>query len=899
MSPKRFRQVEDLYQLAREASAAERAALLARADPELRREVETLLRVPSRGGYLDQPAIQNASQFLSDSTVTVTEMTSGVRLGPYQIEHKLGEGGMGEVFRAVDTRLGRAVAIKTTREQFSARFEREAHAIASLNHPHICTLFDVGPNYLVMELVEGETIAQRLKQGPMPVDTVCRYGLQIAAALVEAHSKGIVHRDLKPGNVMIAKSGVKVLDFGLAKSGRDETVTGSHMVIGTPAYMAPEQREGKPADARSDIYSFGCMLSEMSTGSRVSTQRKRLAVPQLEKIVARCLEVDPARRWQSATEVERELAAVLARGSRRKRVLLAAMGAAALAMVGVAGWYFGAPKRPVTSPSEYVQITDFSDAASAPALSQDGRMVTFFRGGTAFSTREQIYVKLLPDGQSTQITNDPRLKYNPVFTPDGAHVAYTVRDTEQPPFWNTWIVPVTGGASTKLMSNAAGLNWIGKNRILFSEVMTGTVGHMGLVTSEESRAGEREIFFPAHQRGMIHYSYLSPDQKSILAVEMNPPGGWDPCRLLPMDETSKVVQAEGRRIGPSAPCAAAAWSPDGKWMYFNAQTDGASHIWRQRFPDGTPEQITMGPSEEQGLAIAPDGKSLITSVGVRKSSVWLHDVGGEHQLSPEGFAKSPKFSDDGKRVYYLLRKSTSDGAELWVTERDSGMSHSALPAVSMIDFDISHDEHQVAFTARKGSGFAIFIAPLDRSSAPRRVTDDGDKVGFGRPGQLIFRQTKAPSNYLARVRTDGTGLEHILDKTISDFGFVSPDGNWVTVTGIGGVVGTTAVSLTDRTRKAICSIYCLPRWSADRLYLYAAMNPTPTQAKPTMVLPIPKGATFPALPSDGLGPNVGEGPPGPGIAKIQQDWAAPGPDLQTYAFVKSEFVGNLFRIPLH
>jgi serine/threonine protein kinase len=222
MSPDRFRQIEELFQSAREAAAGDRAALLAKADPELRREVELLLREPTRSGFLDRPAIQNASQLLDDTAATVTEMASGARLGPYQIEHKLGEGGMGEVFRAIDTRLGRAVAIKTTREQFSARFEREARAIASLNHPNICTLHDIGPNYLVMELVEGETIAQRLKQGPMPVEMVCRYGLQIAAALVEAHGKGIVHRDLKPGNVMIAKSGVKVLDFGLAKSGQDE-----------------------------------------------------------------------------------------------------------------------------------------------------------------------------------------------------------------------------------------------------------------------------------------------------------------------------------------------------------------------------------------------------------------------------------------------------------------------------------------------------------------------------------------------------------------------------------------------------------------------------------------------------------------------------------------------------
>src|SRR5580700_819080 len=254
MTPERFHQIEELYHAAREGTPDERVALLAQTDPELRREVESLLAQGTGGEFLEQPAGENAAELLEDATFTV--VAAGLCLGPYRIESKLGEGGMGEVFRAVDTRLGRAVAIKIAHEGFSSRFEREGRAISSLNHPHICTVYDVGPNYLVMELVEGETIAARLKSGPLPVKNAHLYASQIAAALAEAHGKGIIHRDLKPGNIMIAKSGVKVLDFGLAKSGTDETATASHMLLGTPAYMAPEQREGKPADARADIYSF-------------------------------------------------------------------------------------------------------------------------------------------------------------------------------------------------------------------------------------------------------------------------------------------------------------------------------------------------------------------------------------------------------------------------------------------------------------------------------------------------------------------------------------------------------------------------------------------------------------------------------------------------------------------
>src|ERR1700745_1759306 len=317
MNPERFQRIEELYHAARERTAEERAALLAQADPEVRREVESLLAQRTGDEFLERPAIQNDQKVPEDSAVTA--LTAGICLGPYRLESKLGAGGMGEVYRAVDTRLGRAVAVKIAQKEFIERFEREARAISSLNHPHICTLYDVGPNYLVMELVDGETIAARLKSGPLPVKTAHLYASQILAGLAEAHKKGIIHRDLKPGNIMIAKSGIKVLDFGLAKSGKDETITASHMVLGTPAYMAPEQREGKLADARSDIYSFGCVLYEMLTGARVAFQRRRILSRKLEKIVSHCLQEDPGLRWQSAAELERELASVSATGSRGNR----------------------------------------------------------------------------------------------------------------------------------------------------------------------------------------------------------------------------------------------------------------------------------------------------------------------------------------------------------------------------------------------------------------------------------------------------------------------------------------------------------------------------------------------------------------------------------------------------
>src|SRR5262249_24430371 len=241
----------------------------------------------------------------------------------------LGAGGMGEVYRAVDTRLDRKVAIKISSNQFSERFEREARAISSLNHPHICTLYDVGPNYLVMELVEGETLAATLKSGKLSIEDTLRYGGQIAAALAEAHSKGITHRDLKPGNVMIGKNGVKVLDFGLAKSAADETLTVSNAVMGTPAYMAPEQLEGKTCDARTDIYALGLVLLEMATDTRLMPgQAAPLeGIPEkLAHVIERCLAKDPEDRWQSARDAKAELDWIARAGTEVLRLARADQG---------------------------------------------------------------------------------------------------------------------------------------------------------------------------------------------------------------------------------------------------------------------------------------------------------------------------------------------------------------------------------------------------------------------------------------------------------------------------------------------------------------------------------------------------------------------------------------------
>lgn len=879
-------------------------------------------------------------------TPTQSILLPGVTVGHYQIDGPLGKGGMGEVYRGRDTRLGRPVALKFLTGEMLAnpagveRFLREAQAISALNHPNVCTIYDIGNEagrpYLVMELMQGQTLKERMAERPFSNDELMAILIPILDALEAAHAAGIVHRDIKPANVFLTRQGgVKILDFGLAKTAAAgagaaamaDSLTVPGTTLGTVSYMSPEQARGQSVDARSDLFSCGVLLYQMATGKlpftgeswadtinallsgspRPARELKRDLSPEIEDVIGRALEKDPRARYQSAAEMRgallraKSIPEARAQGGDRRRsrakVWYAGAGAAAVVAVAAAGWYFGFRRQAVTSPFEYVQLTDFSDFASAPAISPDGRMVAFFRGGDYFLTARNLYVKVLPDGQATQLTNDASRKYNPVFTPDGSRVAYTAMAPDDS--WVTWTVPVTGGSPTRLMQNAAGLTWIGDGKILFSEVMDGTAVHMGIVTSQESRAGEREIYFPEHERGMAHYSLASPDRKYVLAVEMDGAGAWQQCRLLPMEGDSK-----GREVGPSGACLAAGWSPDGRWMYFNSAAtggvnhilqNGATHLWRQRFPDGAVEQITFGPGEEEGLAVAPDGKALISSVGVRRSSVWMHEASGDRPISSEGAASNPKVSADGKRVYYLLAKNTSADSELWSAEPASGKSSPALRGVAMIDFDISNDGRQVAFTAQTGGEKQIFIAPLDASAPPRQVVQGGDTVSFGPPGELVFRKLEKKANYLARVKIDGSGVRRVLEQPIADKLRVSPDGEWAAVAGIAGVErGTVGISLKDGSRQPICHVLCLVDWSPDGAFLYITTDDDPTSAGRTWVVRVPRGSGVPVLPESALSANADAQFP-----LIRQGWVAPGPDLQTYAYVKSEFEGNLFRIPMH
>lgn len=895
-------------------------------------------------------------------------LPSGTRLGPYQIEAPIGAGGMGEVYRATDTRLNRSVAVKILPSHLTAepsakqRFEREAHTASALNDPHICTIYDVGEHdaqpFLVMELLEGQTLKQYIEGHALTVKQVLKLGIQIAGALQTAHAKGIIHRDLKPANIFVTERGeIKVLDFGLAKllpqTDQDATLslalTEPLTVLGTLPYMAPEQLRGENTDARTDVWAVGTVLYEMVAGHRpfdedlapplidailnklpVSLRELNGAIPaELERIILKCLDKDPENRYQSAKELVVDLrrlettsTTVAVAAPPRKRPLrwlalaLGGAGVCALLVATLVLWPLLTRRNRAGAPAlRWEQLTNFDDAAEIPTLSRDGKLVAFLRGPGGFGNSAnagQVWLKSLPDGQPFQLTKTILRKQTINFSQDGGRLYYT--QIEGPFAWNTYELPLLGGQEPKLfMANATGLSWIGSDRVMFSTIRTGI--HMMLSTSNPSRSDERDIYIPPDpMQGMVHRSALSPDGKWVLLVEMDAEW-WRRCRVVPFGGSSA-----GWQVGPQGSCTWAQWSPDGQWMYFTVDTwTAGSHVWRQRFPDGEPQQLTpSGASEEEGLAMMPDGKSFITTAGTQQSAIWLHDEKtGDKQISTEGYSFFPTLSPDGKKVYYLRRVPGSHSyfsGELWVSDVATGAAERLFAGLVLTHFSISQDGKKVVFATEQGlARSGIWVGWLDRTQAPRQLTFGGEyRAFFGKPTQILYQGTQTPPKIMS-INEDGSGQAAVSDVPIMQLQNVSPDGRWahVGVAPQGGHgdrnVMTIVVPVEGGAPITICdtcsfgfgtarSSAPLLTWGLDGKWVYVSLRHFPIGSTKTAVIPLKSGAAPPTF-TEGFASEA-DFSRIPGARLINQDDVYSGMSPNYFVNKRRSAKANLFRIYL-
>jgi Tol biopolymer transport system component len=558
---------------------------------------------------------------------------------------------------------------------------------------------------------------------------------------------------------------------------------------------------------------------------------------------------------------------------------------------------------------ELQQITNFSESAFNPAISPDGRMLAFMVGPGGFSFSSDVgdvYVKLLPDGEPARLTRSLDTKQTLRFSPDGSRIAYT--DLAARFTWNTMEVPVLGGEPRLMLPNATGLSWVDDKQLLYSTIDNGE--HMGIVTSNESRSDERRIYFPVGGTGMAHRSSLSPDKKWILVVEMDG-AGWLPCRLVPFDGSST-----GRPVGPlNGQCTSTAWSPDGAWMYFSSNQGGGFHLWRQAFSGGAPEQLTSGATEEEGIAMASDGKSLYTSAGTSTSSIWLHDKEGDRRITEQGYAYLPAFSPDQSKLFYLVRSGKSRSyvqGQLWVTDLASQKSEKLFPDFIISHFAISNDGARIVFATAVEEGAGIWIADLSRRSAPKQLTKGGEyRVFFGRAGELIY-QGRTDDWHLFRMAEDGTNPRQVSPDKIFNLNTVSPDGKWAVVATKGGNGQNNEIKVYPLTDDGPASTICdvcvtgfgpgrtgapLISWSRDGSTIMVSLQYLGLRSKNTLALHTRAGDRPPNL-THGRIRTDEEMAKIPGAALIREGNVFPGANGSTYASSRKSAQTNIYRVTL-
>ena len=764
----------------------------------------------------------------------------GSRLGPYEISSAIGAGGMGEVYRARDTRLNRTVAIKVLPEHFAERpglqerFDREAKTIASLNHSHICTLYDVGreggTDYLVMEYIEGETLAQRLTKGPLPLEQALPYAIEIADALDKAHRKGITHRDLKPGNIMLTKAGTKLLDFGLAKltqgdkpatpytelPTQKDAITAEGTILGTLQYMAPEQIEGKEADARTDIFALGLVVYEMATGKKAFEGKSQASLiakiletepapisslqpmtpPALDRLVRKCLAKEPEDRWQSAKDLTDELKWTVEQShspqaavatpmpvpqTARPGFFWIAAGVALVAAVAVAAVFYlrrtpGEQRsfRFAVAPPEKHTFPVLSNTPSFLSISPDGTKLAFVAVDP--SEHPMLWVRDL-DSQTAQPIPDTDDAQAPFWSPDSRFIAFSDNSSLKK-------VSVSGGPVQTITASQAlgGGTWNRDGVILFAPATLG-VG-IFRVSAAGGLPTPVTVLDPQKENADTWPSFL-PDGKHFLYLTRspNPTSGEIHVGSLDSKETKQLLNLTTFAL----------YAPPGYLLFARAGTLMAQPFDADRLEfKGDPVPIAQGVqfsglNGRAAVAVSDNGVlayRLVPSAGQLRL-VFADRKGAEQQLTaPPHAYRNPRLSPDGQRIAVTIDEG---GSQEWLLDISRG-------TLSRLTFEGGYnggtawtpDGKRITFGSDRAGPRNLFWQPADGSGAAERLmTNDHTQVAgsWSADGQaLLFEQTGPGTgfdiwSYQARDRKS----QPFLDSRFNEIGpRFSPDGHWMT-----------------------------------------------------------------------------------------------------------------------
>ena len=758
------------------------------------------------------------------------ERSSGSRLGPYEIVSLLGAGGMGEVFRARDTRLDREVAIKILPPEFAQnaerreRFQREAKAISQLNHPHICTLHDVGhesgTDYLVMELIEGQSLSDRLTKGPLPPEQVLRYGAQIADALDKAHRHGIVHRDLKPGNIMITKSGAKLLDFGLAKSGgltlapnastELKPLTAEGTIIGTLQYMAPEQIEGKEADERTDIFSLGVVLYEMATGKRAFEGKTRtsliaaivasdpepisklqpLAPAALEDVIARCMAKEPDDRWQCAADLKWEILRIQGDGtspdarklrSRSSRLAWAIAAVAIVISAVMAGIAFRHADNPrpirfaVAPPAGWTFAIDYT--LGPPAMSPDGRYVAFVARDD-LGGRTQIWVRDLTSTQSVAIAGSEGAGCI-FWSPTSASIGFFAGG-------NLKRVDLSGGAPQTLCAAPLGRGgtWSSSNEIVFAPAPASPLYRI----NASGGVPQQLTHFDSVRRDSTHrWPYFLPDGKHFLFMIRSPSNqehGGDAIYVGSVDSSSpRLLLNVSSNVS---------YTDAGYLLYMRDRT-----LLAQRF---NPRNLQLGgaPVAVTGerMAYHPAGFGLFSSsrTGVLaygsgslfSSLLWVDRHGhSEPAIAAGADYLAPRLSSDQQQILYALPDDSSGNQDLWLFDiaRRVARRMTFHPADDFAGV-LTPDGKQLIFSSNRSGSPNLYIKGVE--SSQEKLLLSGPSASFiesiSPDGRIaLFRMlTAGTQNDIYSIPITGGPATPIVTSPFNDIHPVfSPSGRWI------------------------------------------------------------------------------------------------------------------------